>query len=71
MKAVVDNNLMGTEKAVVVAVRGGKGRIASDVIGHQLDKGLEGTGEGLNVGPRVIVNGLNKVVERAVMDQLR
>ncbi len=70
MKAVVDNNLMGTEKAVVVAVRGGKGRFASDVLGDWADKGLEGTSEGIDMGPRVIVNGFGKVVERAVMDKM-
>ncbi len=66
VKAAVENNLMGTEKAVVVAVGGGKGRIASDVMDDWLDKGLEGTGEGVDMGPRVGVNGFDKLVKRAV-----
>ncbi len=56
---------------VVLLLLGGKGRVASDVVGDWADKGLEGTGEGIYVRPGVIVNGLNHVAIRAVMDQSR
>ncbi len=37
-------------------------------MGDWVDKGLERTGEGINIGPRAIMNGLDKVAKRAVMD---
>ncbi len=37
MKAVVDKNLMGTEKGVIIAFRVGKGRVANDVMSNWLD----------------------------------
>ncbi len=51
--------------------RGGGWRIAINVVGDWADKVMERTGEGVNVRPMVVVNRLNKVVERAVMDQVR
>ncbi len=40
-------------------------------MGVWVDKSLEGTGEGINIRPKVIVNELNKVAVRAVMNQLQ
>ncbi len=39
-------------------------------MGDWADKVMEKTGENVNVGPRVVVNGLDKMAERAVMYQL-
>ncbi len=48
----------------------GGGGVANDVVDDRVDKGLEGTSAGVDVWPMVIVDGLDKVVKRAVMDQL-
>ncbi len=45
-----------------------EGKVASDAMGDWVDKGLEGASEGVNLRPRMIVNGLNQVMERAVID---
>ncbi len=61
--------LMGAEKAVVIAIRGGW-RVSNSVVGDWVDKVMERTHECVNVGPRVVVNGLDKMVKRAVMYRL-
>ncbi len=57
---------MGAEKAVIIAVCAGWGN-ANIVRGDRADKVMEGASEGINVGPRVVVNGLNKMAKRAMM----
>ncbi len=65
-KTAANMGSMGAENAVVVAVQGGW-RIANNVVGDWADKVMERAGEGVNVRPRVVVDGLDKMVERAMM----
>ncbi len=65
VKSLMNKNFMGTKRRLLL-LSGGRG--ASDVVGDWADKGLEGTGEGINVWPRVIVNGLDEVAVKTVLD---
>ncbi len=55
---------------VVVTVREGWG-VANNVVGDWADKVMERTGECADIGPRVFVNGFDKMAKRAVMNWLR
>ncbi len=57
------------KKAIIVAVCGGW-RISNDVVGDRTDKFLERSGECVNVGPSMGVNGGKKLVKRVGEDML-
>ncbi len=42
-------------------------RIANNVVGDWMDEVVERAGEGVNVGPRVVLDRLDKMVKRAIM----